>query len=129
MSKAERVVVEIPAPRNHNKSVWEYSFTALYFVFTVLWVHHILLVFWAAECKMCSHKLELLVIGIDEVQAYSYLFWIIIKLHSKPLNPRYLYKDTKNSEAIFVVKCVQNIGIFRIVANKVQLSRTKHKNF
>ena len=35
--------------------------------------------------------------------------------------PSYLYKETKNSETIFVVECLHNVGIFSIVANKVQL--------
>ena len=41
----------------------------------------------------------------------------------KCFNPSYLYEDTKNSEAIFMVECVENVGIFSIVANKVQLSK------
>ena len=44
---------------------------------------------------------------------------------NKSFNPSYLYEEAKNSEAVFMVECVHNVGIFSIVANKVQLSKEK----
>ena len=40
---------------------------------------------------------------------------------SKPFILSYLYEETKNSEAVCMVECVHNVGIFSIVAYKVQL--------
>ena len=33
----------------------------------------------------------------------------------------YLYEDTKDGETIFFFKCLQNVGVFCIVAYEVQL--------
>ena len=68
-------------------------------------VRHILLVLREVDRNMCIQKPEK------------------NKKTKKTFNPSYLYKETKNSEAILVVECVHQIDIFSIVANKVQLSK------
>ena len=76
-----------------------------------------LLVFSVADCSMCTQRFQLPVVGTNKAFTALRLFpeYLIT------FNLSYLYEDTKNSKAIFMVECVQNVGIFSIVANKVQL--------
>ena len=66
---------------------------------------------------MYTQRFQLSVVGANKAFTTLKLFpnYLIA------FNLSYLYEDAKNSEAIFMVECVQNVGIFSIVANKVKL--------
>ena len=88
-------------------------------------VHYMLLALKVEDCQICSQTFQLPAIGY-ELSVCSILV-VLVELCSinKPFNLSYLYKETKNSEAVFMVKCFHNVGIFSIVAYKVQLSKRK----
>ena len=76
-----------------------------------------LLAFPAADCNMYTQRFRLPVVGANKAFTKLRLF----SNYFMTFNLSYLYEETKNSEAIFVVECVHNAGIFSIVAYKVQL--------
>ena len=65
--------------------------------------------------NMCTQRFRLPVIGTNKAFTKLRLF----SNYFMTFNLSYLYEETKNSEAIFVVECVHNVGIFSIVAYKV----------
>ena len=68
-------------------------------------------------------KVSVTDVWVDSVSLVIVIFELLSI--NKSSNLSYLYEETKNSEAIFMVECVHNVGIFSIVANKVQLSKEK----
>ena len=83
-----------------------------------------LLVLRVADWPICSQIVQLPVIGLNFIRLSFVIFFQLLSI-IKPFDLSYLYKETKNSEAIFMVECVHNAGIFSIVAYKVQLPKRK----